>query len=79
MYSVFAGLPVIIFMEIEMNLSADDKKLLVASLETESAKTKRAMNAASNQSIKEILGAQLANIHSLAGRVHNEPVVKEGK
>lgn len=62
-----------------MNLTAKDKELLVSALETETAKVKRAINAASNQSIKEILGAQVSDLQSLVGRVYNEPAVKEVK
>ena len=56
-----------------MILSAADKLLLISALDTEAARLKRASNAASNPSIKDILGGQLAEVNSLAGRVHNEP------
>lgn len=62
-----------------MNLNASDKELLISALDTEAARLKRAANTSPNAAIKEILGNQLASLHALSGRFHNEPVVKEGK
>lgn len=56
-----------------MNLNTAEKLLLISALDTEAARLKRAANAASNPSIKEILGGQLADVNALAARVHNEP------
>lgn len=61
-----------------LSLSASDKSLLLGALDTEAARMKRAINTNPNQSIKEILAGQLAELHALSGRVHNE-VVKEAK
>lgn len=55
-----------------MQLAKDDKKLLLESLETETARVKRAVNAATNQSIKEILSAHQQALQALYGRVSQE-------
>lgn len=55
-----------------MILSKDDKVLLLRALSTEAARVRRAVNAESNQAIKEILAGQEQAVQALYGRVHNE-------
>lgn len=57
-----------------MKLNVEDKKLIVAALETQIAKVKRQIVASSNQSIKEILEGQRLSLVALVGRVSQEPV-----
>lgn len=55
-----------------MNLSSNDKSLLLVAIDTEVAKIKRAINATFNQSIKEILQGDINQYISLSGRISNE-------
>lgn len=57
-----------------MKINVDDKKLIVAALETQIAKVKRQIVASSNQSIKEILEGQRLSLVALVARVSQEPV-----
>ena len=55
-----------------MNLNKSDKVVLQAALETEEARIKRAINAQSNQGIKELMQAELVLVRELQGRVSQE-------
>lgn len=57
-----------------MKVNAIEKSILLNALETEASRVKRSINVQVNQSIKEILSADLAAINALAGRLSNEPV-----
>lgn len=56
-----------------MVLSKDDKRILEVALNTESARLRRAANAAASVPIKELYAAELAMVQALAGRVSQEP------
>lgn len=49
-----------------------DKELVQRSIQTEAARVRRSMNAASNQSIREILQGELGELQALEGRVVQE-------
>ena len=49
--------------------NAAERDLIVRSIVTEVARVKRAINAATNQSIKEILQAEVVTLNSLEGRI----------
>lgn len=55
-----------------MVISKEDKVILLKALSTEQARVRRAINAESNMSIKEILRGSEEAIQALYGRVHNE-------
>jgi len=55
-----------------MQLSKEDRNILLRGLITEEARLKRAINAESNQSIKEILDADRQKVIMFRGRVFNE-------
>lgn len=55
-----------------MVLSKDDRVLLMLALHTEQQKVKRAINAETNQAIREILDVKLQALVALHGRVYNE-------
>jgi len=61
-----------------MQLTSDDKGIMLTALQTEHARLKRAINAEKNLQIKEILAAREAATLAFYGRVSNEPV-KESK
>ena len=55
-----------------MVLTKEDKGFLTRALETELARLNRAAKAASNPSIREILGSEIQSVQALAGRIFNE-------
>lgn len=56
-----------------MQLSQMEKDMLDTALDTEISRVKRAINAEKNQSIKEILSAQMRDYEMLRGRISKEP------
>ena len=49
--------------------NAAERDLIVRSIVTEIARVRRAINAATNQSTKEILQAEVVTLNSLEGRI----------
>lgn len=59
-----------------MSFTKKDRELLSSAFTTECARVKRAMNTASNQSIKEIYQADLHSLSELEGRILSVMVEK---
>lgn len=57
-----------------MTINKESKRILLAALETEALRVKRAINASNNQAIKEILNIELQSIKELFGYLQNEVV-----
>lgn len=55
-----------------MVLTKEDKEILSRACETELARIHRAAKAASNPSIRDLLGADAQKLQALAGRIFNE-------